>query len=106
MATSVLGIPGHQAADIRGGFQKSMRRGRHQKFRFHDRRHNCDAWLVQAGIPLATIRNLLGHSAVLMTERYAGWALDNLRMVVDALDESHSGHGEQEDLQHDALHIS
>ncbi|NBC48551.1 MAG: tyrosine-type recombinase/integrase [Gammaproteobacteria bacterium] len=94
---------GHPAYDIRGAFNKACRDAGITELTFHDLRHTCAAWLVQAGIPLATIRDLLGHSTVLMTERYAHLAPDNLRVVVDTLDESHSSHTEQEDQQDDAL---
>ena len=94
---------GHPAEDIRGAFNKACADAGIEDFTFHDLRHTCAAWLVQAGIPLATIRDLLGHSTVLMTERYAHLAPDNLRMVVHALDESHSSHTEPEAHQNDAL---
>jgi integrase len=39
--------------------------------RFHDLRHTCASWLVQAGVPLLTVRDFLGHSTVAVTQRYA-----------------------------------
>ena len=39
--------------------------------RLHDLRHLHAKMLVDAGTPLAVIRDLLGHSSVQMTERYA-----------------------------------
>lgn len=62
-------------------------------FRFHDLRHTCAAWLVTAGVPLPEVRDLLGHSTVIMTERYAHLSPDNLRVAVGVLDRlSRSGH--------------
>ena len=62
-------------------------------FRFHDLRHTCAAWLVTAGVPLPEVRDLLGHSTVIMTERYAHLSPDNLRVAVGILDQlSRSGH--------------
>lgn len=41
------------------------------RIRFHDLRHTCASWLVQAGVPLLTVRDFLGHSTVAVTQRYA-----------------------------------
>lgn len=39
--------------------------------RWHDLRHTCASWLAQAGVPLHTIGEFLGHSSPSMTKRYA-----------------------------------
>lgn len=39
--------------------------------RWHDLRHTCASWLAQAGVPLQTIRDFLGHSSIAVTQRYA-----------------------------------
>lgn len=53
-----------------------------EDFHFHDLRHTCAAWLVSPGAPLAEIRDLLGHSTIQMTERYAHLAPETLRATV------------------------
>lgn len=67
-----------------------------ENFRVHDLRHTCAAWLVTARVPLPEVRDLLGHSTVKMTERYAHLSPDNVRAAVALLegDWSHSGHSE------------
>jgi integrase len=55
-------------------------------FRIHDLRHTCAAWLVSAGVSLPEVRDLLGHTTVKMTERYAHLAPENVRVAVSVLE--------------------
>ncbi len=50
--------------------------------RFHDLRHTCASWLVQAGVPLLTVRDFLGHSTVAVTQRYAHLAPQHLQDAI------------------------
>jgi len=53
--------------------------------------------LVTAGVPLAEVRDLLGHRSVEMTERYAHLAPENVRAAVELIGGSwsQSGHVEE-----------
>ena len=54
-----------------------------KNFRLHDCRHHFASRLVQAGVDLYTVKELLGHSEITMTERYSHLAPDNLRLAVE-----------------------
>ena len=46
-------------------------------------RHTFASWLVQAGTPLYTVAQLMGHSTSEITQKYAHLAPDNLRSAID-----------------------
>lgn len=52
---------------------------------FHSLRHTFASWLVQAGTPLLVVSNLLGHSTLQMTMRYAHLAPDQGITAVEKL---------------------
>jgi integrase len=54
-----------------------------KNFRLHDCRHHFASRLVQAGVDLYTVKELLGHSEIAMTEKYSHLAPDNLRVAVE-----------------------
>jgi len=53
--------------------------------RWHDLRHTYASWLVQAGQSLTAVRDLLGHSSVAVTHRYAHLAPSHLVDAVSTL---------------------
>jgi integrase len=55
---------------------------RRQKVVFHTLRHTYASWMVQNGEDLYTVKELLGHSTLAMTERYSHLAKDNLKNAV------------------------
>ena len=59
---------------------------------------------MNAGVPLAEVRDLLGHRSVEMTERYAHLSPENVRVAVSRIetDVSRSGHVEVEEQTENA----
>ncbi len=85
---------GRRVQNVRRSFETACNRAGISDFRIHDLRHTCAAWLVSAGVPLTEVRDLLGHSTVKMTEKYAHLHPENVRAAVSCLDgtESRSNH--------------
>jgi integrase len=73
------------------GFQMAwetvLKRARISNFRWHDLRHHFASRPVQNGVPLNTVRDLLGHGSVGMSLRYAHLAPDQRREAVAKLNE-------------------
>lgn len=59
--------------------------GARQKVVFHTLRHTFASWLVQKGVPLYTVAELMGHSTIDMTRRYSHLAPDSLRSAAMSL---------------------
>lgn len=77
---------GERIQFLQNGFKSACKRAGITDFRVHDLRHTCASWLVSAGVPLFEVKELLGHSSIEMTERYAHLSPDNLSRVANTLD--------------------
>ena len=78
-------VPVFGNADFRKAFIAVLEKAKLQNFRFHDTRHTFASKLVMAGVPLNTVRELLGHASLEMTLIYAHLAPDNLREAVELI---------------------
>ncbi|UQI42696.1 tyrosine-type recombinase/integrase [Vreelandella venusta] len=76
---------GERVRCIRTGFAQAVKRVRLEDLRIHDLRHTAASWLVSDGVPLEVIKELLGHSSITMTERYAHLAPQRVREAVNRL---------------------
>lgn len=54
--------------------------------RWHDLRHTCASRMIQAGVPLFTVGQVLGHSSQAVTMRYAHLAPGNLMDAVELIE--------------------
>ncbi len=57
---------------------------------FHTSRHSFASWLVADGTDLFTVRELLGHKSIAMTERYSHLSPDTLRKAFNSLESARS----------------
>jgi len=83
-------FPGHEKGNggwnhYAAAFEYAVSRANLSDVTFHTLRHSCASYLVQAGIPLYVISQILGHKTLAMTARYSHLAVDNLRDALTAL---------------------
>jgi len=62
-----------------------MKRAQIENFTFHCTRHTFASRLVMKGVALNTVRDLMGHSSIEMTLRYAHLAPENLKSAVELI---------------------
>ena len=73
------------SSSFKTSWSKLLERAHITSFRWHDLRHHFASRLVQAGVPLNTVRELLGHGSMAMTLRYAHLAPDQKAEAVAKL---------------------
>lgn len=76
---------GGRLEDVKSAWLNLLKRAKIENFRWHDMRHDFASRLVMAGVPLNTIRDLLGHADIKMTLRYAHLAPDTKAAAVELI---------------------
>lgn len=71
---------------LRAAFEKILIKAGIENFHFHDLRHTFATRLVQNGVDLYKVKELLGHKTLAMTMRYAHHYPESLRASVETLD--------------------
>jgi len=56
---------------LKSGFRRAREAAGMPHVRFHDLRHSCASILINSKVPLEVVRDILGHTSVKTTERYA-----------------------------------
>ena len=69
----------------RHAFNYAVKRANIPAFTFHCLRHSTASYLVQAGIPLYVVSQILSHKSVATTQRYAHLATENLKDALETL---------------------
>lgn len=79
------GESGEPIQCMKKSFAAVLKAARIESYRWHDMRHTFASWLVQSGVDLNIVRELLGHASLTMTMRYAHLAPNNKLRAVSAL---------------------
>lgn len=80
-----LGIDGAPIKSLKEGYAAALERAELRKIRFHDLRHTFATRLVLGGVDLFTVKELLGHSTIITTQRYAHPSSRSKRDAIDTL---------------------
>jgi integrase len=65
--------------------------------RFHDLRHTAASHLVMAGVDLYTVKEILGHKTLVMTQRYSHLSPEHQRQAVERLVRTEAAHASATD---------
>lgn len=79
------GKKNEQFNNTKRSWQSLLKLAKVDHFRWHDMRHHFASKLVMAGVDLNTVRELLGHSDIKMTLRYAHLAPEHKAAAVGLL---------------------
>ena len=83
-----LVFPSRNWNAYRNAWERARREaGLEEDFKLHDLRHTYASWLVQRGAKLQEVKEILGHSDLKMTLRYAHLAQQHLRNAASLIDD-------------------
>ena len=78
---TTIGTP-MEAAVVTRAFQRALARAGLPHYRFHDLRHSAATFLLAQGFTLEDVKNLLGHSSIVLTSNTYGHVLEQRQRQV------------------------
>jgi site-specific recombinase XerD len=81
-------------------FKKACSAAKIDDFRFYDLRHTFASHLVMAGVDLVTVKELLGHKTINMTNRYTQLAQEHKAQAVAKLEDRYKAGENETQSQH------
>ena len=82
-----------EGSQLRSSFEAAVRRAELGAFTFHDLRHNFASELVMKGADLRTVQEYLGHSTLMMVQRYSHLSESIRRSTIQILGRDLSARG-------------
>lgn len=74
---------------LKSGFRRAREKAGMPEVHYHDLRHSCATILLGLGVPLDVVRDILGHSTIKTTERYAHALVHRQRAALERLGDLH-----------------
>ena len=71
--------------DIKKAFSTVLKNANIKNFRFHDLRHTVATRMVESGTDLVVVQEILGHSSIQTTMRYAHPVPENKKRAIECL---------------------
>jgi integrase len=93
---------GKPIKQFRRSWKTACEKARVEDFRFHDLRHTCASWMVQRGIPLELVKEVLGHASITTTMKYAHHRDTAKRDAMELVFKAQSRHTPQKERTTDA----
>ncbi len=87
----VFTYKGRPVKSLRHSWATALKKAGIKNFRRHDLRHTAASWMVQNGVPLDVVQQILGHADIRTTQRYAHREDAAKRAAVEAI-QSHMSH--------------
>lgn len=87
------------AEGLKTGFRRAREAAGMPEVHFHDLRHSCATILLSLEVPLDVVRDILGHTTIKTTERYAHALVGRQRAALERLGDLHQRLHQPENLR-------
>lgn len=81
----VFTFKGRPLANWNRAWKTAKRNAGIEDFRWHDLRHTAASWMVNDGVPLDVVQDILGHEDISTTRRYAHRDVSHMRDAMEKL---------------------